>query len=271
MDHIHQSNHYGGRVQLLFNEKSHTYKASVDGKRPQWIPGVSGVKGYHPGKPDGLLGWAETLAAEAATDYVLEHLEEAQKGLVRPMAVEAGKAARKTELARTATLGHLTHAWAEQYIRFMLGEREEPESHANDHVRRLCGYFLQWVEDVRLEPIAAEFRCLSLEHWFAGTSDLDANIPGIGRCAIDFKTSNAPGPGHAVQIAGYQVAREEEFDNIQYDAGIIACFPRDGDEFISMTRTRDHGDHDIFLRARESYKIVKPWEKAFWQQRYGRG
>lgn len=264
------SYHYKGRVELAFNAKTHTYRASIDGGRSQLIPGVSGVKSFHPEKPDGLLGWAEKLAAEAAVDYVLEHIDDAGDGMVREMALTHAKEARRRELARTATLGHLTHAWAERHLLSMMNGTDAPEPHANQHVRRLCEFFLRWIDETKLEPIAAEFRCVSLEHWYAGTSDLDAYIPGIGRCAIDFKTSNSPGPGHAIQIAGYQIAREEEFSDIRYDAAVIACFPRDGDEFVTMTRRPGDADRDMFLRARDAHRAVRPWNKAFWQSRYGR-
>ncbi len=69
--------------------------------------------------------------------------------------------------------------------------------------------FINWIEDVAPDVIANELPLASMEHLFAGTTDLICDIDGE-RYVIDFKTSSSIQYGsQELQVQAYRVALEE--------------------------------------------------------------
>lgn len=245
--------HYDDSVELLFDEEKHIYLIGRDR-----VPGVTGILGEL-AKP-GLVYWA----GNCARDYVKENLKlghEYDEIDRDELANRAGRAHRAA-INRAAGIGTLTHNFAENYINARMLDTEEPFLPRNKVAARCSKQFLDWYEGHDIQPIATEFRCLSMKHWFAGTSDLDCMMDGK-RTMVDFKTSKGIYPEMGYQLAAYCKARKEEL-GIHYDQRVIACFPKEGATFETQSFEDFDNDWKVFRAARDVYKVKK---ESTWKRR----
>lgn len=116
------------------------------------------------------------------------------------------KGAPYRERERKADLGSAVHEEAEAYV---LGQpRPEPSADVAPYVSA----FRQFLSDfgpeyVRLEEWhLAEASVYNRSESYAGTLDAIADLPGLGRVLIDYKTSNGVYSETAMQLAAYRHA-----------------------------------------------------------------
>ncbi len=236
--------HYDGELSLSFNEDRHWY--FVDG---EYIPGVTSILKFSdsPAKRRTLEGWRERKFQEfleLRRDDIRAADEVKFKRLLREMTRYPYEAT-----AEAADIGTLVHSYAERYIK-----EEKPELPENPTARRCAKQFVEWFQCRNVEPLHTEFRCVSREHWYAGTADLDAIVNGE-RAIVDFKTSKGMYESFGYQLAAYQHARQEEL-GIDYAARYVARFDKNGGVF-DIKRFDDYErDLQIFLLARQMYKLV---------------
>jgi hypothetical protein len=169
--------------------RGHSYL--LDGRK---VPGVTTIIGDGMPKP-ALINWA----ANATADYAVDHWDEL--GTEAPSKrLTILKQARYADRDAAARRGTEVHALAEQLIR---GEQVEVPEPLAGHVES----YLKFLEDWQPEPVLVEGVVFSRKHRYAGTLDLIADIPGLGRGLWDVKTTRSGVFGEvALQLAAYRYA-----------------------------------------------------------------
>lgn len=168
----------------------HRYK--IDGR---WAIGVTtALKGIP--KDDALKRWAARLVAE----YAVDNLDR-----VRAMIAETSPAFAANYLKElpnerrdsAAIRGTEVHGLAEKYIR---NEEIEVPEHLYPYVEGYAAF----IQDYQPTSLHEELVVASREHMIAGTLDSIQDIPSLGRCLVDYKTSNRVYGQHALQVAAYR-------------------------------------------------------------------
>lgn len=166
-------------MSLTFDEARHRY--TLDGKP---VPGVTTILGKGLPKP-GLPYWAANTVAQYAVDHRDADYHELRRS---PWA----------ERDQAAVRGTTVHAYAEQ-----LAHGEDVEVPAE-----LAGYVqgaVDILDEYEVEPLYAEARLASREHWYAGTADLFAHV-GDETWLLDWKTSKGVHGDYFLQLAAYASA-----------------------------------------------------------------
>lgn len=222
----------------MFDEQKHTYR--VNG---EIIPGTTSILGVI-NKP-ALIAWS---AAEAAK-YVQEHLLPG-KALsaveIETLCLEA-KAAHRKKKDTAADIGHLTHAWIENYIK-----DNQEELPINKEAKNGCQAFLTWLIQNKVDFIKSEQRIYSKKYNYAGTLDALAVVNGE-LTLIDFKTGSGCYPEMGYQLASYQLAFEEEFTETHITKRLICNIKKTG-ELETKEYPEYEKDRDVFLASMVLWK-----------------
>lgn len=169
------------------------HRYMIDGR---WAVGVTtALKGVPKGA---LVGWAARTVAEHAVTNVDELSRMVASGGPGP-AVQYLTAVPNQQRDDAAIRGTEVHALAERYIQ---GEEIEVPERLEPYVR---GY-AQFVADFDPTTVHEELLVASREHGYAGTLDSIQDIPGYGRCLVDYKTSRGVYGEHALQVTAYRHA-----------------------------------------------------------------
>ena len=238
---------YNGDVELHFDEKKHTYK--VDRQLVASVTGITGVV-----TSPALMYWA----VNQATDYVARNwkagtvYDEIQ---INEILDDAKKAHRKTS-SSAALIGTITHDYVQRYSLYRQKKIDKPRLPVNPLAEKACLQFVDWVDKNNVTFHDTEFKIYSKKYNFAGTVDADITI-NKKRYIVDYKTSSGIYPEMGLQLAGYQLAREEE-DVATYDSRMILRLPKDGSDFESKEFPNYQADKQAFL-ACLSYKN---WQDA---------
>lgn len=185
---------YKGSVLIDFYEKKHWYRHHNTGATIISVTGVTSIVD----KSRPLIIWATRLAETHLTTLINDG-----KKITVEHVVEACKLhqVRKEE---AATSGTLVHKWAEDYIKGL-----DPELPKDEKILNGVTAFLNWVKEHDVKFYESERMVYSKKHDFVGTLDAIAKIKNR-TCLIDFKTSNGVYSEMRYQVAGYQLAYEEE-------------------------------------------------------------
>jgi len=221
----------------------HRYR--IDGR---WAIGVTtALKGIP--KDDALKRWAARLVAE----YAVGNLDQ-----IRAMIADAGeghaihylKEIPNQRFKSAGIRGTEVHALAEKYIK-----REEIE--VPEHLYPYVEGYAAFIEDHRPVSVHEELVVASREHMIAGTLDSIQDIPGLGRCLVDYKTSNWVYGEHALQVAAYRYmevyldAEDNEQPMIPVDRCLILHIkPHD---YALIPVQADEDAFRKFLAARDNY------------------
>ena len=208
---------YGDTIKLDFNDKKHVY--TVDDTPVESVTGITKIID----KSGPLMWWA---VGEA-----LKWVQENMDGIDLKDEVDAkdfwnlAQRAHLRSSQKAADIGTLAHEWIEQRI-----EGAKPAIPHNKKLRATVQSWLKWQRDVGLRAEETEFKVYSKRHNFAGTCDFDGYVDGE-RAIVDWKTSKKVYPEHGIQVAAYQMAREEEL-GIQYAARYVVALPKDGGDVV---------------------------------------
>lgn len=241
---------YGGEIELDFNEKKHTYQ--IDG---EIIPSVTGIcKVIDKSGP--LMWWG----IGCALDYVRDNLDSfdlKDEVAAKQFWHDAHRAHFRASKEAT-DIGSLAHEWIEQF----LAGNEQPIP-KNKQLASTVTSWLAWAEQKKLTAYETEFKIYSREHDYAGTCDYDGMV-GTEHCIVDWKTGKAVYPEHRLQTAAYQVAREEELGDLEYDARWVVVLPKDGGEIITERIPREDLTRDIvgFLGALRLHRALQTMKKS---------
>lgn len=189
--------------------KGHYYK-DANGQR---VPGVTSVTGG--GLPKtALINWA----ANATAEYAINNWDDLTS--LQPAArLKRLQGARYEDKDRAANRGTEVHKLAEQLITG--AEIEIPEElagHAESYV--------QFLDEFDPQPVLIEGTVYSIKHGYAGTLDLIADFPTLGkRFLVDLKTNRSGIFGEtALQLAGYRYSEKY----VDADGAVHPMLPVDG-------------------------------------------
>lgn len=164
---------------------------------------------------------------------------------------------------KAADIGTLAHAMVEASIKGEPPESifngEAPEDQAK--ARNAFNEYLEWAAQTDVKIVAQEMHLVSEEYRFGGTPDAIGLI-GNSLCLLDWKTSNAVYPDHAIQLAAYrQLWNENHPDEPLTGASYLLRFSKNYPDF----EARKFGDlseaWEIFKHYRAAYDLDKELKK----------
>jgi len=202
---------YGGKEIVKFDDERHFF---YDG-RGNSILSVTGVTSVID-KSGALMGWAVNQMA----DYLLNSEE---KEITQEIIDKAKKEYRRVK-KEAADIGTLIHGWISEWIK-----GKEPEMPENEKAVNGITAFLKFQKEHQLRWIESERVIYSKKHGYAGILDA-VGKEGKNLILVDFKSSNGIYDEMRFQVAGYQIAYEEEAGK-EFDRRMIIRFGKDSGEF----------------------------------------
>lgn len=186
-------------------------------------------------KSEALIPWAcKQMAIKILNEAPIMALPTGER-LVRQMTYQefetlvlTGKTAHKEKLEEAGQVGHVAHAWIEEYIKSVLTGNEERKMEflskfpLDERARNCCFAALDWMKRHNVRWLGTERKIYSRKHKYAGTMDgiciVDScadpkccPIPFVSRLTItDWKTSNYLYMEYLLQTAAYLQAYNEE-------------------------------------------------------------
>lgn len=206
---------YKGSVEIEFYEAKHWYKHK--GERLTIISVTGAVGMVDKSRP--LIIWATRLTG----DYLRDIL--ATTKAIELEDIDTACKQHQIKKEEAASKGSEVHKWAEEYI---LGKN--PELPKDEKVLNGVTAFLSWVKDHGVKFKESERMIYSKKHDYVGTLDAIAVIAGK-TSLIDFKTSNGVYSTMHYQVAGYQLAYEEETGKQLTGPRYIIRFDKDTGDF----------------------------------------
>ena len=248
---------------FYFNEKAHLYV--LDGKPMTGVTTILGVIA----KP-ALIQWAADETAKYLGWYNekytkvpdlelvnkvlnVDSIEEWQKVLCEARLAHSKK---KTD---AGSIGTDVHAEIEKLVKASMQNatgripQGKVDMIEDPKVKSIVEKFVAWVEENQVTFLESEKRLYSKKYWYAGTTDLLYMKDGkkyIG----DIKTSSAIYPEMFMQMAGYQIALEENGEEDIFGSTIIRC-GKDG-SFEVQDGFDDGKSKRGFLAALELYRVL---------------
>ena len=232
-------------TKLTFDPKLHAYRL---GGKP--ITGCTTILNVI-AKPF-LIPWA----ANMAVDYIEAKEKEAEGlGLAKETLQEARKAhAQKRDKA--GDIGKEVHRWAEQYIKSLMGNKNNAKVHTllidNQQLQKMSQNFINWAKENKVKFLASEKQVYSEKYFFCGTYDFLAEIDGKTYLG-DIKTTSNIYPEHFIQCAGYQICEEELNPKLKIDGHIVVNLSKDG-KIKTQTNYDVVGYKRLFLAALVLYR-----------------
>ncbi len=247
---------YNGKVNLVFDDKSHTYK--VNNKVIYGVTSITNVIG----KP-GLIYWAANMGAEAFLANIKAGvaLDEVQ---IKQLA-DIIKTAHSQKKESAADLGGMIHDWIEQFLRAGITKKPLPKKPINLEMKNAVDAFLNWTKKNKVKFTETERKVYSAKYKYAGTCDGIATVNGKPTI-IDFKTGNKVYPEMFLQTVAYQAALEEEIGKKFSHNLILRLSKEDKQKGISafeVLETEDHRENfKTFLAAKQIYTWQMSNKKA---------
>ncbi|NCD40585.1 MAG: hypothetical protein EOL88_00685 [Bacteroidia bacterium] len=216
-------NLYGGSITIDFYEKygrySHVYIRRDNG---EWLKSVTGATGMID-KPL-LIPWACKEMGKALVDVL------SSGGVVGEPEINQAKNAWRTKRDKSAEKGSIIHDLVSEYIKYKLGERKTiPAIPKDPEIKNAYLAFRDWEKEHNVKFIATEKLVYSKKYNFVGTLDCIAEVDGE-YCLIDFKSGNGIYWDFILQVGGYGLAHEEEFEK-KFDRNWIVRFGKENAEF----------------------------------------
>lgn len=186
-------------MSVQYFDASHRYK--IDGK---WATSVTtALKGI---PKDALPRWAAKTVARHALDNISTLASDIEHhGYGPTLSLLAGIPDNQRDTA--AVRGTEVHALAERYI---AGEEVE----VGDLAPYVRGY-ARYVEEWNPTSLFDEVIVASRKHNYAGRLDSIQDVPGLGVCLVDYKTSNRIYGNYALQCAAYRYAEVMVVDEVE--------------------------------------------------------
>ena len=240
---------YDGEVQVDFNTFNHVY--SLGGKN---LPSVTGITGVI-SKPQ-LIDWAAEEAVGFMQDKIKPGVQYDEVELVGLFS-EAKKAHKKSR-DKSADIGTLVHDWVRRYIK---GEKPEPP--INEQLKVSISNFLEYEKVHQIKWLCSEQVVYSRQYGYCGTFDNNAIVDGE-LTLMDLKTSSGVYDEMFAQLAGYELARTEEFPNELYKRRAILWISRDGD-FDVVESKRPDVALEMFLGAKKIFDAQKVYKADYFE------
>jgi hypothetical protein len=228
-----------GPIRRVDTAKGHHY---VDANKRR-VPGVTTITDALP--KAALINWA----ANATAGYAIDHWD-GLSALLPSERLKKLQGARYEDKDRAANRGTEVHKLAEQLITGAEVEiPEELAGHAESYV--------QFLDEFNPQPVLIEAVVYSNRHGYAGTLDLVADFPTLGkRLLVDVKTNRSGIFGEtAIQLAGYRFADvyldEHGAEQAMLEVDGCAAIHVRADGFDLIPVTANQQQHRVLLYAQQ--------------------
>lgn len=260
---------YEGAVSINRDSRHRYFVHFIDEKtgaaspplRPPSVTGITGIVD----KSRFLIPWALRLTVEEAiaeTQRLEDEGELLDALIVKNVIEKAGKASDRAKRS-AANLGTAVHDWVEKHINAQVAEEPDPAKPRNKKVKRGVEAFLAWEDSHDVQYLHTERYIYSIKYNFVGTLDIIARVDDRLTLA-DLKTSKAVYDEYKLQLGGYDIGFNEEFDET-IDQRLILHIPKetgllsvhnlaDGYEGTDEYPTASDWDGAGFLAARALFK-----------------
>ncbi len=220
----------------------HSY--TIDGRRAVGV--TTALKGI---PKDALVPWAAKEVATFVVDNIFDVKRMLDSGGRNPT-IDYLRGIPNQKRDTAAVRGTEVHNLAEKYIR---GEEIEVDDNVRPYVEGYAAYIRDW------SPVSVheEIVVASRKHWYAGRLDSIQDIPGIGRCLVDYKTSRGVYGETALQVAAYRYAEvyldadgnEQPMPSV--DRTFVLHIQPDSYDLIPLAA--DEAAFQIYLTAQANY------------------
>lgn len=243
---------YDGKIELRYAPKEHIYYL-VTGEELEPQDGVTSICKIID-KSEALVPWAcKMMAANLLVNAPTMTLPTGER-IVRQMTFQeyenlvlAAKTAHKEKLEDAGEVGHVAHAWVEDYIKSVLASDEDRKLRllatfpADERAKNCCFAALDWMRRHNVRWLGTERKIYSRKHKYAGTMDglcLVDSCDNPHCCAkafkdrltiADWKTSNYLYTEYLLQTAAYMQAYIEETGEDVLDRWVIRLGKDDGE------------------------------------------
>jgi len=212
---------------IRFDDERHWF---YDGKGNSLLS-VTGITGVID-KSAALMGWAVNQMGE----YLLNS---GQEKITQEIIDKAKKEYRRIK-KEAADVGTLIHEWVSNWI---LGKK--PEMPTDEKVLNGITAFLKFQKENKIKWLESERIVYSRKYKFAGILDAIGK-KGKDLVLFDFKSSNGIYNEMRFQVAGYQIAWEEETGK-RFNKRQILRFGKENGEFEVAELNEDEKDKKAFL------------------------
>ena len=235
---------YNGKVKIFFDlgtpeKPKHIYKD----EKGNVILSVTGATGIID-KSAALMGWVAKMMGL----YLIDKFESGV--IINRGTIETAKKEYRRIAGEAADIGTEIHEWVSDWI---LGKK--PEMPENEKVVNGITAFLKFQKQHKFKWLESERLVYSKKHNYAGTLDAIAK-EGNNLVLVDFKSSKAIYDDMRFQVAGYQIAYEEETGK-KIDKRMIIRFGKEDGEFEVRELNEDAADKKVFLSCLNVKKRVK--------------
>lgn len=242
---------YDGTVEINFNDFNHSYLK--DGVNLASVTGITGVIA----KP-ALIGWAVSECVKYLKDRVKPGLSFDEVQLI-DIFREAARAHTKSK-DTSADIGTVVHEFVRGYIK-----SEHPPMPVNEQVRTSVDNFFAWELKHGVKFLTSEQVVYSKKYDYCGTFDNNALVDGE-LTLIDLKTSSGVYDEMFAQLAGYELARTEEFPNELYKRRGVLWISRNGD-FDFVESKFPESALKMFLGAREIFNAQRFYRQEYFKSK----
>ena len=229
---------YNKKIVIRFDDERHIFY----GPKGEYLTSVTGATGVVD-KSAAITGWAVNLAR----DYLLEKIS---KGKITEADIFEAIKQHRIFKKKAANIGTQIHEWCSDWI---LGKK--PEMPAKEEVVNGITAFLKFQKEHKIKWLESERVVYSKKHNYAGFLDAVGKI-GKDLTLIDFKSSNGIYDEMRFQVAGYQIAYEEETEK-KFDKRIIIRFGKEDGNFEIKELDNDEADKKAFLACLELKNRLK--------------
>lgn len=198
---------YKGHVRITFDpsKKRGRYEIEDMNELPMSVTEIVGVLD----KSFALMYWQrETTRAFFSSYLASVSQEEFSKAEVLALAETAIAHPEKVKNEAKET-GNEVHEWLHKFAKAKMKKKEIPALPENPAYQKCISGFLDWYNLHEVVFLASEKVVYSREHNYVGTLDAIAMVDDK-LTLVDYKTSAKVYPGYLLQIAGYQIAYNEE-------------------------------------------------------------
>lgn len=202
-------NLYNGNVKIFFDPAKKRGRYEIDGinELPMSVTEITGVLD----KSFALMFWQRKLIKQFFENYVASVTqEEFSKADILALAEAAVSHPEKTKDEAKDT-GNEVHKWLHEFAKAkMVGKgKKAPKLPKGEKEKKCLNGFLDWYNFNNVTFLESERVVYSRQHNYVGTLDAVAMV-NDKLTLLDYKTSNKLYPAYALQIAGYQIAWNEE-------------------------------------------------------------
>ena len=234
--------HFTGRIDYKTRGGHSSHFYTLDGEK---VDGVTTIVKQGMPRPEGLQRWDRQQVARSAVDQA-SFIAKMDKGEAEKHLVDQPN----RELNKAAARGTTVHGWADAFAE----TGELPALEADDPLAGYAHSLERFLLDWQPRFLLNEVTVFNSFHLYAGTLDAIAELPGLGHCLIDYKTSKRAYGEHALQLSAYRYATfyidedETRFALPRIDSCAIVLINDDGYRIVPVQA--DRAAFAVFLRAK---------------------